>query len=64
MISIIIPAFNEEGNIIKVVDEVKKLNLEKEIIVVDDGSTDKTRELVKAQEGGKLIQHEKNQMKY
>ena len=61
MISIIIPAFNEEGNILKVIDEVKKLDLKKEIIVVDDGSIDKTGELVKTQKDVKLIQHEINQ---
>ena len=52
MISVIIPAYNEEASISDTINEVikvlKKNNLYKgsEIIVVDDGSTDKTKEKV------------------
>ena len=48
MISIIIPAYNEEESIVLVIEEIQKVlkdnNLTKkaEIIVVNDGSTDKT----------------------
>lgn len=44
-LSIIIPIYNEENHIEKVVDLLFKLKLliEKEIILVDDGSKDKTR---------------------
>lgn len=48
-LSIIIPVFNEEktiGKILKKV-EVVKLPLEKEIIVVDDGSTDSSKSEIK-----------------
>ena len=45
--SIIIPIFNEAGSIAEVVREVAKLSLEKEILVVDDGSQDGTRLLVR-----------------
>ena len=44
-ISIIIPAHNEEKTLAKIIDQVKKLDLspiEKEIIVVDNNSTDNT----------------------
>ena len=45
-ISVIIPAYNEEGKIGKTIREVRKLfnnlGIEHEIIVVDDGSTDNT----------------------
>ena len=45
-VSIIIPAYNEEKNVDKVISEtiavMKLLNLPYEIILVDDGSTDKT----------------------
>lgn len=47
-VSIIIPAFNEEPTIEKILAEVldaNSLNLEKEIIVVDDNSQDNTIEL-------------------
>jgi|SRR3989344_4548345 len=48
-ISIIIPVYNEEKYIIKTLDKViasNTLHFEKEIIVVDDGSTDHTPSLV------------------
>lgn len=65
-LSIIIPVYNEEKTILKVIDRVLKANIpnaEKEIIVVDDGSTDTTRERLKKVKGAKIILHEKNQGK-
>jgi SAM-dependent methyltransferase len=48
-LSIVIPAYNEEKTILKVVQRVQEaeLPLEKEIIIIDDGSTDGTRQLLK-----------------
>ena len=50
MLSIIIPAFNEENTIVHILDKVIKVNLinnlEKEIIIVDDFSSDNTANLV------------------
>lgn len=49
-LSIIIPVYNEEKNVYKVIDSIKKLSLphvEKEIIVVDDGSWDGTSGILK-----------------
>ncbi len=46
-VSIIIPAYNEEKAISKVSSSLKKLPEDYEIIVVDDGSTDKTFEICK-----------------
>ncbi|PIR88901.1 MAG: glycosyl transferase [Candidatus Harrisonbacteria bacterium CG10_big_fil_rev_8_21_14_0_10_40_38] len=65
-LSIIIPAYNEESTIEELLNIVKKINIgdiEKEIIVVDDGSKDRTREILKNTEGIKYIFHEKNQGK-
>ena len=47
-LSIIIPVYNEINTIEKVIKEVKTvdINLEKEIIVVDDASTDGTKEFL------------------
>lgn len=44
---VIIPAFNEEGNIGQLLDELSQLDITNEVkvIMVDDGSIDKTREI-------------------
>ncbi len=39
-VSVIIPVFNEQGTILEVIERVVRVPIEKEIIVVDDGSTD------------------------
>ena len=45
--SIIIPCYNEKATIVEIVEKVKKSNLDnKEIIIVDDKSTDGTREIL------------------
>ena len=48
-LSIIMPVYNERGTLSSILEKVKKVKLpiEKEIIVVDDCSTDGTREIVK-----------------
>lgn len=49
-LSIIVPVFNEERTLVpllKKVWAVKLMGLQKQIIVVDDGSSDKTRDLLK-----------------
>ncbi len=48
LVSIIIPTFNREKNLIEAIKSILKNNFnEYEIIVVDDGSTDNTKEKVK-----------------
>lgn len=67
LLSIVIPALNEENNILAAVDAVLKafdgLMISGEVIVINDGSTDKTQELVKglmSKEGARisLINHD------
>jgi len=62
-VSIVIPAYNEEDGIINVINEIETLlgekNIEYEIIIVDDGSTDKTKEKVRST-NAKLIEHQQN----
>jgi len=69
-LSILIPAYNEEPSIQKVMAEIKSLDLsrcgisEKEVILIDDGSTDKTVEKATSViPGTKVIHHLKNQGK-
>ena len=42
LVSVIIPAYNEENTIRQVLETVQSLPLEIQIIVVNDGSTDNT----------------------
>ena len=44
--SVVIPVYNERGTIEKLLARVRAVPLDKEIVVVDDGSTDGTRELL------------------
>jgi len=44
--SVVIPVYNERGTIEKLLARVQAVPLAKEIVVVDDGSTDGTRELL------------------
>jgi len=62
-LSIIIPTYNEKSTIEEIIKRIKAVNLmglEKEIIVVDDGSKDGTREILKTIPGIRYIFHEKN----
>lgn len=58
-VSIVIPALNEEAAIGDVVDAIKKLGLDAEILVVDDGSTDKTGD-VATLHGASVVRHPTN----
>lgn len=64
LISIIIPAYNEARTIEKVVRRVETSNLpegfEREIIIINDGSTDQTRALLKQFEARHQILHTPN----
>ena len=62
-LSVIIPVYNEKDCIQNVISRVKKVNIDKEIIVVDDGLTDGTREVLKKIDGIKLFLHKRNRGK-
>jgi len=53
-LSVIMPIYNEASTVREIINRVRKVNLEKEIIVVDDGSTDGTREILKSVESLKF----------
>jgi glycosyltransferase involved in cell wall biosynthesis len=65
-LSVVIPVYNEVDNISEILKRVQALKLANEIIVVDDGSTDGTRTILKELNGKKkvrVILHERNQGK-
>lgn len=65
-LTVIIPVFNEVQTIEEIIRRVADTGLVNEIVAVDDGSTDGTREILTELEGRKkikLILHEKNQGK-
>ena len=61
-VSVIIPAFNEENTVARVVEVIKKVSCVDEIIVVNDGSSDNTAEEA-SNAGAIVINHEVNKGK-
>ena len=59
-ISVIIPIYNEESTCNEIINKVKSVNLVKEIIVVDDASTDSTFEILKRIDDINIIKHSSN----
>lgn len=67
-LSVIIPCYNEAATIEEVVNRVEAVGLADEIIIVDDGSADGTRDILRRMEsearpGVRILYHERNQGK-
>lgn len=66
LLSVIMPVYNERGTLAEILARVRAVDLEKEIIVIDDGSTDGTREILREEEKKgdlKAFYHEVNRGK-
>ena len=66
MISVVIPAYNEAKTIREIIKRVQAVDLEKEIIIVDDASTDGTQDILNELKGTKgltIFFHQTNQGK-
>ncbi len=65
-LSIVIPTYNEASTIETIVERVRAAPYEKEIIIVDDGSTDGTRKKLERLDEAddiRVVRHERNQGK-
>ena len=66
-LSVVIPVYNERDTLRDIIDRVKKVPLDKEIVLIDDCSTDGTRDILKQLAGEdpglKVVFHEHNQGK-
>jgi glycosyltransferase involved in cell wall biosynthesis len=62
LLSVVIPVYNEAGTIGEILDRVTYAPFKKEIIVVDDGSTDGTRQILKEIKNTalKICYHDRN----
>ena len=67
LLSVVIPIYNERATLAEVMESVHAIEIKKEIIAVDDGSTDGSRELLKAlaekYPGVVALYHERNRGK-
>lgn len=66
LLSVVVPVYNERATLAEVVARVRGTGIPVEIILVDDGSTDGTRELMAGWQGQpdlRLLFHERNQGK-
>lgn len=65
LLSVIIPVYNEVNTIKKVIEKVDSVNIDKEIIIVDDASTDGTTAILNGIKGDniKVIYHTDNRGK-
>ncbi|MBN1395313.1 MAG: glycosyltransferase family 2 protein [Pirellulales bacterium] len=65
-ISVVVPVFNEKGTVEEIVRRIRSVPIPKEIILIDDGSTDGTRELLSSmdcRDDLKIVLHDRNRGK-
>ncbi len=61
-LSVVVPVFNEKNTIKEIYDRIRGVDIDKEIILVDDCSTDGTQEIMRglASDDTKVYFHERN----
>lgn len=65
LLSVVVPVYNEVSTLENILAQIRAVPIRKEILLIDDGSTDGTRELLEKLEGDdlKILLHEKNRGK-
>lgn len=58
-LSVIMPVYNEEKTLYEIINRIKSVNIDKELVIVDDGSQDKTRQILNNIKGDfiKILRH-------
>lgn len=64
-ISVVVPVYNERTTIEEIYENIKAVDIDKEIIFIDDGSTDGSREILQglANEFTRIVFHDRNRGK-
>ena len=65
-LSVLVPVYNEAATILEVIGRIQATGLADEIVIVDDGSSDRTGEIIRAcdgQAGVRVVFHDRNQGK-
>jgi glycosyltransferase involved in cell wall biosynthesis len=68
VLSVLIPVYNEHSTLLEIISRVRDVEIRKELILVDDGSTDGTRDLLRSDVEGrfpdvKVVYHDHNRGK-
>lgn len=66
LLSVLVPVFNERATIAEILQRILDVDLDKEVVVVDDGSTDGTRDVLREWDGRagiRVLLHPQNQGK-
>ncbi len=53
-LSVLIPVYNEVNTLLELLSRVREVDIRKEVVLVDDGSTDGTRDLLRSQVEGRF----------
>lgn len=65
ILSVIVPVYNEVATIRQIIDKIRLVNIDKEVVVVDDGSSDGTDKILRSlsYDNFKVIHHSSNRGK-
>jgi glycosyltransferase involved in cell wall biosynthesis len=62
-LTVVVPAYNEAATIVEVLERLRQLPFTTQIVIVDDGSSDGTVELLRSVDSIEVLRHEENRGK-